>query len=96
MSERKYQLNLIKKLEDRYPGCVVMKNDPLQKQGIPDLTILHNDRWASLEVKIDEDSHLQPNQRYFVDKMDSMSFAEVIHPGNEDLVLSSLDDHFHI
>lgn len=34
-----------------FPGCIVMKTDPNYIQGIPDLLILWNDKWATLEVK---------------------------------------------
>ena len=28
MLENKFQANLIKELKERFPGCIVMKNDP--------------------------------------------------------------------
>ena len=46
--ERDFQSKLIKEIKQRFPGCVVMKNDPNYIQGIPDLTILYNDRWLLL------------------------------------------------
>ena len=49
MLENKFQANLIKELKERFPGCIVMKNDPTYIQGIPDLLVLHKDKWASLE-----------------------------------------------
>lgn len=48
MLENKFQANLIKELKARFPGCIVMKNDPTYIQGIPDLLVLHKDKWASL------------------------------------------------
>lgn len=51
MLENKFQANLIKELKERFPGCIVMKNDPTYIQGIPDLLVLHKDKWASLECK---------------------------------------------
>ena len=41
MLENKFQANLIKELKERFPGCIVMKNDPTYIQGIPDLLV----RW---------------------------------------------------
>lgn len=49
MLENKFQANLIKELKERFPGCIVMKSDSSYIQGIPDLLVLHNDKWASLE-----------------------------------------------
>ena len=43
MLENKFQANLIKELKERFPGCIVMKNDPTYIQGIPDLLVLHKD-----------------------------------------------------
>lgn len=52
MRERDYQKKLIGKLKDRFPGCVVIKNDSGYRQGIPDLTVLHGENWAMLEVRL--------------------------------------------
>lgn len=90
MTERDYQTKLIKRLRDIFPGCVIMKNDSDYLQGIPDLTILYRDRWATLEVKMTESSSHQPNQDYYVGLMDRMSFSAFIFPENEEEVLSDL------
>jgi hypothetical protein len=62
MLENKFQANLIKELKERFPGCIVMKNDPTYIQGIPDLLVLHKDKWASLECKKSAGAKKQPNQ----------------------------------
>ena len=51
MLENKFQANLIKKIKNRFPDCIVMKNDSSYIQGIPDLTILNGNKWATLENK---------------------------------------------
>jgi hypothetical protein len=94
MLENRFQSNLIKELKDRFPGCVVMKNDSSYIQGIPDLTILQNDRWATLEVKKDRRAHHQPNQEYYVEKMNGMSFSSFIFPENKEDVLDELERFF--
>jgi len=96
MKENTYQGKLIKKLKAMFPGCIVQKNDPNYIQGFPDLTILFRDRWASLEVKAEEDAPEQPNQRHYVERLDSMSFAAFIHPGNEAEVLRELQRAFGV
>lgn len=90
MLERNYQSGLIKKIKDILPGCIVMKTDPTYIQGLPDLLILYNDRWATLEVKISETAHRQPNQEYYVNIMDQMSFSSFIYPENEKEKLDEL------
>lgn len=49
--ENKFQADLIKELKQLFPGCMILKNDANYIQGIPDLTIFYNDRWAVLECK---------------------------------------------
>lgn len=66
MLENKFQANLIKELKKLFPGCIVMKNDASYIQGIPDLLILYNDKWASLECKKSASANKQPNQEYYV------------------------------
>ena len=84
------QKNLIKELKDIFVGCIVMKNDSSYIQGIPDLLILYNDKWAALEVKKSRTASHRPNQEYYVDKMDDMSFARFIYPENKEVVLDEL------
>lgn len=94
MLERDFQAKLIKKIKERFPDCIVMKNDSEYIQGIPDLTILHGDKWATLECKKTKSSSRRPNQKYYVDKMDKMSFSRFISPENEEEVLDELQRSF--
>ena len=94
MLENKFQAKLIKELKEEFPGCIVMKNDSSYIQGIPDLLILHGDKWAGLEVKKSANAKKQPNQEYYVDKMNEMSFAKFIHPGNKEEILNELRTTF--
>ena len=94
MLESRYQASLIKKLRDMFPGCIILKNDTDYIQGIPDLLILWKRRWAALEVKAREDAPHQPNQDYYVELMDEMSFADFIYPENEEEILRDLQQAF--
>lgn len=94
MLESKFQANLIKELKKMFEGCIVMKNDSSYIQGIPDLLVLYRDKWASLEVKKSANAKRQPNQEYYVEKMDAMSFAAFIYPENKDEVLDDLYAYF--
>ena len=88
--ESRFQRNLILDLEDMFPGCVVMKNDPNYIQGIPDLIILYEDKWAALECKRSAREKHQPNQDYYITKMNSMSYAAFIYPENKEDILDEL------
>ena len=93
--ERDFQAKLIKDLKTIFPGCIVMKNDSRYIQGIHDLLILHKDKWASLEKQKSANAAKQPNQEYYVDKMNEMSFSRFIYPENKDLVLEELIHYFN-
>lgn len=90
-NENAFQASLVKELESRYEGCIVMKNDPNYIQGIPDLLIVHGDRWAALECKKSKDAKHQPNQDDYICQMNNMSYASFIYPENKDQVLEELD-----
>ena len=94
MVESKFQASLIKKIKDRFDGCIVLKNDPEYLQGIPDLLILYKNKWAALECKKTGRASKRPNQEYYVNKMDEMSFASFISPENEEEVLNDLQQAF--
>lgn len=94
MLESNFQTNLKKKLRERFPGCVILKNDPSLYQGIPDLVILYKNKWAALECKKNKKATHQPNQDYYIDQMNSMSIARFIYPENEEEVLNDLQRSF--
>lgn len=94
MLENKFQSNLIKEIKERFPGCIVMKNDSSYIQGIPDLLVLYKGKWGSLEVKKNATAKHQPNQDYYVGKMNEMSFSKFIYPENKDSVLDDLGKLF--
>lgn len=94
MKESQFQSELIKDLEDLFEGCVVIKNDPNYIQGFPDLLILFEDQWAALECKVSRGATRQPNQEYYVNLLDGMSFAAFICPDNKEEVLHGLQRAF--
>ena len=91
MLESRFQSGLIKELKERFPGCIVLKNDAGYLQGVPDLIVLHNNRWAALECKKTEKAKHQPNQDYYVGKMNEMSYASFVCPENKKEVLNELE-----
>lgn len=95
MLENKFQSKLIKELKKEFPGCMVLKNDSSYIQGVPDLLVLYKDKWASLECKKSATAKHQPNQDYYVDKMNEMSHSAFIYPENKDQVLDNLRKAFN-
>lgn len=94
MTENQYQAKLIKKLERRFPGCMIVMTDAGYQQGIPDFFLLYDHMWAALEVKASANSRRQPNQDHFVTTLNNMSFAAYIYPENEAEVLNALEQAF--
>ncbi len=90
--ESGFQDRLIDKLEKLFPGCMVFKMD--QIQGIPDLLVLYKNKWASLECKRSASAKRQPNQEYYVGKMNEMSFSRFVSPENKEEVLYELQQVF--
>lgn len=90
MLENKFKQKLVGEIRERLPGCIVMHMDPNEIQGIPDLLILYQDKWAALEGKKSKNESHRPNQDYYVEKMDKMSFARFIYPENKEEVLDEL------
>lgn len=90
--EADYQAGLVDRIEALFPGCFVRKHDI--QQGWPDLLIIFGNKWAMLEVKPYASAKQQPNQAYWVDHFDSLSFAAFIYPENEEEVLHDLQQAF--
>lgn len=88
--ENRFQANLIKELEKEFPGSIITKLDPNHIQGIPDLLILYEDKWATLECKKSSNAKHQPNQDEYVKRMNDMSFSSFICPENKEEVLNEL------
>ena len=92
--EREFQARLIKDIRKRFPGAVVLKNDPNYIQGIPDLTVLYGNCWGVLECKRSESAKRRPNQEYYIDKLGAMSFASFISPETKEDVLDEMERSF--
>lgn len=94
MFERDFQAKLIRELKVIFPGCVILKNDPNYKQGVPDLLILYRDKWAALECKKSETASRQTNQSYYISMLNQMSYSSFVYPENKEKVLHELQQAF--
>ena len=90
MLENMFQAKLKRDLKNMFPGCIVLKNDPTILQGVPDILVLYKNKWAALECKINSKAKIQPNQEYYIGKMNEMSFARFIYPENREEILHEL------
>ena len=94
MKENKFQSDLIKEIKELFDGCIVTKLDSAHIQGIPDLLVLYKDKWATLECKRNSKASHRPNQEYYVNKMNEMSFSRFVYPENKEAVLDELQQSF--
>ena len=88
--ESQFQHEVIQELEHRLPGCVVMKNATGLKDGFPDISVYHGKLWAMLECKRSEGESHRPNQDWWVDHLNEMSFASFVYPENRTEVLDAV------
>jgi hypothetical protein len=94
MLENRFKTKLIQDLKNLFPGCIVVHLDPNEIQGIPDLLVLYKDKWAALEGKKTANASVRPNQSYYVNKMNDMSYASFIYPENKEEVLYEISRVF--
>lgn len=94
MNEARFQADLIREIKERFPGAIVLKNDASYIQGIPDLTILYGNHWATLETKRSFGAAHRPNQDYYVEQMNNMSFSAFVCPENREEVLYAIQQAF--
>lgn len=86
------QDDIVSELQELFPGCMISKVNFVQ--GCPDLLILYRDKWATLETKRGTESVKQPNQDYYVDLMNEMSFSRFINKENKEEVFRELQEAF--
>lgn len=96
MLENTFKTKLVKELKKLFPGCMIFHLDPTECQGAPDLLLLYENKWAALEGKKSSNASKRPNQDYYVDKMNNMSFAAFIYPENKEEVLYELQQSFRL
>ena len=92
--ESAFQREVIAELKTLFPGCVVLKNDAGYIQGFPDLTVLYKSKWAVLECKKSRNASHQPNQDWYVNKLNEMSYANFIYPENKEQIFYELQQTF--
>ena len=97
--EGNFKEKLIKDIKKEIPGCIVTKLEADFNNGIPDILILHKDKWATLEAKKDKNEVTKPRrnkmaQDHYVASMDAMSFSRYVYPENKEEVLDELQQAF--
>lgn len=89
-----FKRKLILEIQKLFPGAIILKNDAGMLQGFPDHLILWGPHWAAFEAKRSRHAHIQPNQKYYVDKLNQMSLAMFVYPENKEDFLYELQQAF--
>jgi hypothetical protein len=92
--ESRFKADLIEEIEALYPGAIVLKTDANQIQGFPDNLILCDNKWAAFEAKRDISASIRPNQKHYVQMLNSMSYASFVFPQNKEKFLNELQQTF--
>lgn len=89
-TESAFQKKFLDRIRREFPDCVILKNDPNYIQGIPDWIVLYDNKWVALEMKRSINSPRRPNQEYYIDQLDGMSYAAFVYPENADEILDAI------
>lgn len=81
-------------LEKEFPGSMVVRGNSAWRQGVPDWMLLHGPHWAALELKRDKKAAKQPNQPFYIEKMNAMSYASFVYPENALEVVREIHEAF--
>lgn len=91
--ESSFQSEVIHELKRMWPDSVVRKNPPGYDNGFPDIVAYVGDTWGMFECKRSEHERHRPNQDWWVERLNEMSFARFIFPENKDEVLREFGDY---
>ena len=94
--ESKFQKEFKERLMRVFPDAIILKGNSADRQGLPDLILLNGDKWASLEIKRDHKARKQPNQDWYVEKLNGMSYAAIVDPDNADEVIFEIQSAFGV
>jgi len=92
--ESEFKSEFLGEVREMFPGCHIETNGTDFMQGIPDTTIYYGRFWAKLEFKRSKTASKRPNQDYYIDMFDEMSYARFVTPENKEDVLRGLEQTF--
>lgn len=92
--ESVFKTRLIRRILEEFPGAIVLKADANNIQGMADNFILYGDKWAAFEAKRNRLAPHQPNQDYYVNLLNKMSYASFVYPENEDKFIHEIQQSF--
>lgn len=89
--ESRFEQELVRDIEKKLPGSIILKIDGNTLQGFADRLILYGPYWAILEIKVSKTAHRQPNQTYYVELANEMgAYGSFVYPENREEILDEL------
>lgn len=92
--EKDFEDDFMDELDAVLPDGFWIKGNSTMRQGIPDRLFLHGPNWALLEFKRDSKSAIQPNQDWYVEKFNEMSYSAIVTPENYREVIDEIQSAF--
>lgn len=98
-TEGEYKTDSLKRLQGvlmmRYGRCLIMKNDPTFKQGMPDQIVIVEPFHVFLEYKRSKSESHRPNQDYYVNLFNKQGgYAAFIYPDIEQQIFQEVIAYF--
>lgn len=92
--ESDFNKRLLARIARAFKGSIILKTNANDLPGFPDRIVLFENHWAAFESKRSSIARLQPNQDYYIDLLNSMSFARFVNPSTEELFIHELQTAF--
>lgn len=91
--KKKFKDDFGKRMEKHDQQYDIIENKS-QRRSTLDTIFLGRRVWAALEFKKEKGASEQPNQDYYVDKWNKLSYARIVYPDNAEEVLDELEELF--
>lgn len=92
MLESKFKRDFQLKAMRRFDGLIFVNVTPQNNfWGIPDSYFFFGPNWGALESKRSSTASRRVHQEYYVNLLNSMSYARFLHPGNEKEILDEME-----
>lgn len=95
MNETEFKKEFLDRVKREFPDCEITRGNSATKQGIPDTFVFYDNAWVALEFKISPDAATRPNQSWYVERFNKMSYATFVYPDNADEVFREIQHTFN-
>ena len=98
MLESEFRKAFLEEVQNRIDplnkGFLFFLNASNAFRSFPDIVILGSHKWAALEFKKSKRASHQPNQEYYINKLNEIGYASFVYPENAEEILNDLEELF--